>query len=103
MDGYEAGSAELKQAARQMEDTNANLMNQLSQLASAVEGIAGSWKGQAHTAFQTLMGRFAEDAKKLNDSLVQIAEQVSLSSDEYDRQEAEAQQSLSQITNVLGS
>lgn len=102
MEGYSAGSPELKTAAGQMESTNTELMGQLSQLASAVEGIAGSWKGQAHTAFQTLMHRYAEDAKKLNDSLVQIAEQVSLSADEYDKQEAEAQQSLSQITNTLG-
>jgi WXG100 family type VII secretion target len=103
MAGYEAGAPELKQAAKQMEDANANLQGQLSKLASEVEGIAGSWRGDAHTAFQTLMGRFAEDAKKLNDSLVQIAEQVSLSSTEYEQQEAQANQSLSQITNILGS
>ena len=102
MTGYQAGSAELKKAASQMEQANADLMGQLSQLASSVEGIAGQWAGSAHTAFQTLMGRFAEDAKKLNDSLVQIAEQVSLSSDEYVKQEEEASQSLSQITNTLG-
>jgi ESAT-6 family protein len=102
MDGYAAGSAELKQAAKQMEDSNANLMGQLSQLASSVEGIAGNWQGQAHTAFQTLMGRFAEDAKKLNDSLVQISEQISLSADQYVQQEQQAQESLSQITNTLG-
>lgn len=102
MTGYSAGSPELKQAASQMEQANADLMGQLSQLASSVEGIAGQWAGSAHQAFQTLMGRFAEDAKKLNDSLVQIAEQVSMSADEYVKQEEAASQSLSQITNTLG-
>jgi WXG100 family type VII secretion target len=99
---FQTGSTELRQAAKSMEDGNANLMQQLSQLASAVEGVSGAWVGQAHTAFQTLMSRFAEDSKKLNDSLVQIAEQVSGSATDYDVQEQQAQQSLSAITNTLG-
>jgi ESAT-6 family protein len=102
MAGYEAGSAELKQAARQMQDGNGQLQQQLSKLGSEVEGVAGSWAGDAHTAFQVLMGRFHEDATKLNDALVQISEQVGLSATEYESQEAQSQSSISNITNALG-
>ena len=102
MDGFQTGSAELKTAAGQMEQANVDLQGQLSQLASAVEGISGQWHGQAATAFHTLMSRFAEDADKLNKSLNSIAEQVTGSATAYEAQEAQAQQSISQITNTLG-
>jgi len=102
MAGYTAGSPELRQAAQQMTSANDDLQQQLSKLASEVEGIAGSWAGDAHTAFQNLMGRFHEDAAKLNQSLVQISDQVGLTAQEYDQQEAQAHQSLSNITNTLG-
>ena len=102
MAGYEAGAPELKQAAKQMESANSDLQQQLSSLASEVEGIAGSWAGEAHTAFQTLMARFHEDAQKLNQALLQISEQVSATSTQYEQQEAQAQSSLSNITNTLG-
>jgi WXG100 family type VII secretion target len=102
MEGFETGSAELKTAAQQMETANADLQGQLAQLAGSVEGIAGHWRGQAATAFGTLMHRFAEDADKLNKALNSIAEQVAGSATAYEAQEAQAQQSLSQITNTLG-
>jgi WXG100 family type VII secretion target len=102
MDGYTTGSAELKTAASQMMDANGQLQQQLSKLASEVEGVAGSWQGQAATAFQNLMTRFHEDANKLNQALVAISDQVGLSADEYTRQEEQSHQSISNITNALG-
>jgi WXG100 family type VII secretion target len=102
MAGYTTGVPELIQAGKNMEDANANLQSELSQLAGSVEGIAGAWKGSASQAFTTLMGRFQEDAKKLNDSLQNIAEQIAGSADVYQRQEEEAAQSISAITGALG-
>lgn len=102
MAGYTTGAPELQAAAKEMESGNADLMQQLSQLASSVEGVSGAWQGAAATAFHSLMARFSEDAKKLNDSLVQISEQVAGSATAYQAQEEQAQQSLSSITNTLG-
>ncbi|HEV2780701.1 MAG TPA: WXG100 family type VII secretion target [Actinophytocola sp.] len=99
MAGYTAGSHELRQAGREMEDANVQLMERMKALAAAVDSV--QWKGQAHTAFVQLMGAFQSDAQRLNDSLVRIAEEISASATEYDRQEQQAQESLSGITAAL--
>jgi WXG100 family type VII secretion target len=100
MAGYTAGSAELRSAAQEMMDKNQNLMDQLKQLAAAVDAV--QWRGAAATAFQTLMTAFSNDANKLNEALMRIAEEIAASATEYDRQEEAAQQSLSGITQALG-
>lgn len=102
MAGFQTGSAELLQAAKQMEDTNAQLMSNLSTLASEVEQVASGWSGTAHTAFQNLMTKFHDDASNLNNDLQQIAEAVTGNARAYQQQEDEAQQSISAITNALG-
>jgi WXG100 family type VII secretion target len=102
MAGYQAGEPELRAAAKELEEGNTDLMEQLRQLMVAVEGIAGSWKGDAHLAFQALMNRFQEDAKVLNDKLVEISHEVAASADLYVRQEQEAAADLSAITQTLG-
>lgn len=102
MAGYETGSEQLRQAARQMEDANVQLQSHLSALANDVAAVQGAWTGQAASAFQTLMEKFQGDAKQLNDSLQNISEQVVGSAQAYDRQEEEANQSVSAITQALG-
>lgn len=99
MDGFQAGSDQLRQAGKELEDTNVQLMGQLRQLAAAVDAV--DWKGSAQVAFTTLMTNFSADAQKLNDSLVRIAEEIAGSATEYDAQEAAAQQNLSAITASL--
>jgi WXG100 family type VII secretion target len=101
MEGYQTGHPELKSAAEELVNGNSDLMQQLSQLATAVDGVAGQWTGAAHTAFNTLMGKFQADAKTLNDKLLVIAENVSGSADAYQRQEEQASESLSQISTAL--
>lgn len=81
-------------------DKNQNLMDQLKQLAAAVDAV--QWRGAAATAFQTLMTAFSNDARQLNDALVRISEEVAASASEFDRQEEAASQSLSGITQALG-
>jgi WXG100 family type VII secretion target len=102
MAGYTAGTAELVQSGKDMMDTNAALQGELSRLASSVDAISGAWAGGAAQAFTTLMARFQEDAKVLNTSLENIAEQIAGSADVYTRQEEEAAQSLSSIAQALG-
>ena len=48
------------------------------------------------------MARFHDDASKVQEALMAIAEQISSSSDVYARNEEEQQQSMSSITNRLG-
>ncbi len=99
MDGFQAGSDQLRQAGKQLEDGNVQLMNQLRSLAQAVDAV--DWKGSAQVAFTTLMTNFQRDAQTLNDSLVRIAEEIAASATEYDAQEAQAQSNISAITSSL--
>lgn len=98
---FATGAAELQKAAQQMNDTNQQLMSNLSKLAGECENIKGTWKGQASIAFANLMERFQTDAKNLNQSLEQISEAVGANASNYAQQEQEAQQSISQITSTL--
>jgi WXG100 family type VII secretion target len=99
MAGYTAGSHELRQAGQEMMDANQQLMDRLKSLAAAVDSV--QWTGMAHNAFVQLMTAFQSDAQRLNDSLVRISEEIAASATEYDRQEAQAQESLSGITQAL--
>jgi WXG100 family type VII secretion target len=101
MAGFETGSAELMQAAGEMENANQDLQSQLSQLATAVDAVEGAWKGMAATAFQQLMMKFGQDAKSLNEALLAISEQVTGSAQAYQAQEEAANQSVSQIMSTL--
>jgi WXG100 family type VII secretion target len=99
MDGFQAGSDQLRQAGKQLEDGNVQLMNQLRSLAEAVDAV--DWKGQAQVAFTNLMTNFQADAKKLNDSLMRISEEIAASATEYESQDQNAQSSMSAITSSL--
>ena len=101
MAGFQTGSQELQKAGQQMEDTNQQLMSNLSKLAGECEQIRGSWSGLAATAFGNLMDRFQSDAKNLNDSLTQISEAIGANASNYAQQEQEAQESMSKITSAL--
>lgn len=96
---FQAGSTELRQAGKELTDANQALMGQLQQLAAAVDAV--DWKGAAQAAFQQLMGKFAQDAKALNDNLVVISDEITASATAYDAQEQQAQSSLSAITSSL--
>lgn len=98
---FQTGSAEMIAAVRSMQDVNQQLQSNLSNLQGEVEGVIGAWAGTAATAFQTLMGKFQEDAKNLNNDLMQISEAVQGNQQAYAAQEQEQQSSMSQILNGL--
>lgn len=103
MAGYQTGSDELRRVAGQMMDANQNLQSELQQLASAVDAVQGAWQGQAATAFTSMMQRFQQDAKTLNESLVNISEQTTGSAQAYDEQEQAANDSVSAIAQTLNN
>jgi WXG100 family type VII secretion target len=101
MPSYQTGSAELMAAAREMEDGNVDLMEQLRQFNAAVDAVEGAWAGAAHTAFQQLTTKFAADAKTLNDSLLDISEAVTGSATAYQQQEDAATADVNAIAATL--
>jgi WXG100 family type VII secretion target len=102
MAGYQTGTPELQKAAQNMENTNQQLQSNIKQLESILATTQPAWQGQAATAFAHLMQRFQEDATKLNQSLMQIAEQVTGAASSYAQQEENASQQMSRITQALG-
>ncbi|WP_309115133.1 WXG100 family type VII secretion target [Saccharothrix sp.] len=101
MSGYGTGTDELVQAAKDIVSVDESVQGILNQVRSTVDTVSGSWKGAAATAFNTLMTRFDEDARKLQEALRAIAEQMSGSADIYARQEEEQNQSMSSLTSRL--
>ena len=101
MAGFQTGAGELVKAGQQMQDTNDQLQAALKNVMGEVENVAGAWKGQANAAFKSLMDQYAQDAKQLNDNLDKISQAIVGSADAYRRQEEEAAQSVSSITNML--
>jgi WXG100 family type VII secretion target len=100
-DGYQTGAPELMAAAQELEQSNADLMNELKMLAGSIDAVSGQWVGAAKTAFDTLTNSFQRDATTLNNKLNDIAEQVSGSATAYRAQEEQASQALSSINATL--
>jgi WXG100 family type VII secretion target len=93
---------ELDALAKHIADVNDATQGTLRQVGSTVDTLAGTWKGSAATAFGNLMTRFHEDATKVQEALMAIAEQISSSADVYARNEADQEGSMSGIANRLG-
>ncbi|WP_267938703.1 WXG100 family type VII secretion target [Saccharothrix sp. S26] len=102
MAGYETGSQELFDAAKDIVSTNNNVQGVLGQLGNTIDGLSSAWSGGAALAFQKLMERFREDADKLQKALLDIADQMDGSAQTYVQQEEEQAQEMSAITNRLG-
>ncbi|NKE61929.1 WXG100 family type VII secretion target [Lentzea sp. PSKA42] len=92
---------DLDALAKHIANVNDSTQGTLRQVRSSVEGVQSSWQGTAATAFQNLMTRFDEDARKVQEALMSICEQISSSSEVYKQQEAESEQSVSTIANRL--
>ncbi|MGQ0839123.1 WXG100 family type VII secretion target [Actinokineospora sp.] len=92
----------MAKAAVDVDNVNEESQNALKSLGSNLEPLRNNWKGTASMAFATLMDRYYADSAKLHDALAAISQQLKDSNVAYTRQEEEASQSMSTITNVLG-
>ncbi|WP_156757896.1 WXG100 family type VII secretion target [Actinokineospora pegani] len=102
MSGYGITPEEMAKAALDVDKVNEESQAALKTLGSNLDPLRDNWKGQASTAFNTLMVRYNEDAKKLHDALQAISEQLKESNTAYVRQEEESSSSMSTIANALG-
>jgi WXG100 family type VII secretion target len=102
MAGYTASAEELAALAKQIIEVDSQTQGTLRNVASTVDTVRGTWSGAAATAFGQLMDRFRDDAAKLQEALRGISEQIDSSASTYARQEEEATNLSSQISNRLG-
>ncbi|WP_433265741.1 WXG100 family type VII secretion target [Actinosynnema sp. CS-041913] len=102
MTGYATGVPELMRASEDVMNTNESVQAVLNQLRNTIDTVSGAWKGTAADAFNSLMARFNDDAAKLQEALVGIAEQISGTTQTYVQEEEQQAQEMSTIMGRLG-
>jgi len=102
MSGYTATAEELSALAKHIVDVDNDTQGTLRNVRSTVDGLRSAWRGGAAEAFNRLMDRFDEDARRLQEALRGIAEQMDATSVTYVKQEEEATQLSSGIEGRLG-
>jgi WXG100 family type VII secretion target len=98
--GYAEGAHEA--ASKHVREVNAQLQQQLNQLAARLESVQGAWSGSAATAFTALHQRWNADTVKLNQTLESIAGLLDTSGSTYAATEQEGQAGFSKILGALG-
>lgn len=86
-DGYTGTVQDFTDAQQKVTGVNEDVQATIKQVADTVMGLQGAWAGSAATAFQNLMVRFNDDATKLNQALLAIAEQLGAAGGTYQAQE----------------
>lgn len=100
--GFNASPEELDQLNNDIRTTNDDVQGQLNAVRNTVDTLASVWKGGAQQAFATLMERFNEDARKLQEALITIADGISGTSTTMKQNEEEQGQAMNTILGRLG-
>ena len=100
--GYGTTTEEMQRAAAQVAQVNEQVQSQLSALRNQLAPLSGAWRGEASTAFQSLMARWDTDARTLNEALRGIGEAILGSGRAYQQAEDQQRQSMSAIQGALG-
>jgi WXG100 family type VII secretion target len=88
----------MQKAASQIRQTSDEINGELRSLLSLIEPLASQWRGEASTAFHQLIDRWNQDANKLTQALVGIADAMDSSHTNYSTSE---EQNRSQIANIM--
>lgn len=86
-DGYTGTVQDFTDAQQKVTGVNEDVQATIKQVADTVMGLQGAWTGAAATAFQNMMIRFNDDATKLNQALLAIADQLGQAGGTYQQQE----------------
>ena len=102
MSGF-AGDVEIiDKASGQIDEVRGNIEQAVSTLHGEMEPVLAQWKGGASDVFRKLMDAFGENAKKINDKLNELSENVKSSGSDYAQREEEQAQEISKIEGLLG-
>lgn len=92
----------MQQAASHTEDVNNQIQSQLRTLMGRLDALAPAWTGASAASFQQLRMRWNENAEKLNAALVDIAQAIRQSGQQYGASDEAAQSGFNNITGALG-
>ena len=100
--GFTVTPEELDQLVTDIHNVDDSVQSQLSAVRNTVDTVASGWQGAAFTAFQTLINRFDEDARKLQEALRTIADGISGTSSTQKQTEEEQSGAMNTILGRLG-
>lgn len=83
MAGFVTETQQMQTASRHVADVNANITSLLGSLGAEVSTAPAHFRGNAARTFTQLMQRYDADAKRLNEALRGISEQLSAAGQTY--------------------
>ncbi len=98
-DGFGTTTEEMVRAAGQVRAVSDAVNGELARLRSQLGPLQGQGSGSAATAFAQLMAKWDTEARRLNEALGAIGEQLGGTATTYQQQE---DQNRTAITSVLG-
>ena len=98
---YQTDVPTMGDAAQKVDNVNQQIQSRLSQLRSQLQPLAGQWRGQGSSSFQSLMTRWDQDVSNLNQALSTIAQKLRGNQQQYQVAEDTNQGSFRSILNRL--
>ena len=99
---FRTSAEEMAAASKHVLDVNSQLQQQLASLRAQLSTLDATWDGPAKNAFSDLMAQWDQDARKINDNLRGIGEQIGASGTTYSQQDQAVSDSVSTISRTLG-
>lgn len=99
---FRAELSTMQVAAQHVNDVDAQIQSQLSNLLTRLDPLMSTWQGSAATSFHVLKDRWHQDATQLNAALGAIASGLAQAQKAYTSSEEGTQQSFTSITRKLG-
>jgi len=100
--GFGTTVEEMQRAGQHVLAVNDAVQADLATLRSRLMPLAGAWRGEAASAFSSLMARWDAEARSLSEALRAIGEAIQGSGRSYQEQEQLQASSLSAIRQALG-
>ncbi len=91
----------MRASAQGAMDASDQMRATLGRLNGTVEGVAASWRGDAHTAFSGVMARYHSSMTKLQQSLIEISENIKSNGAGYAGASAQHAQAMQQAGGAL--
>ncbi len=97
MAGFTGTVQQFTDAEGKVTEVRAGMDSNLSTLRDRIEATRAGWQGDAQKAFDHVMQRFDEDARKMNQALQRIAELLREAGSKYEKSEQQQQEILGAV------
>jgi WXG100 family type VII secretion target len=98
---FEVDHATLHTAAGDVRNTRSEVDGELRKLRGVIDDLAGAWKGQAASGFQSLMERWNTDSDKLLRAMDGIADLLDKTATTHQANDEQQQQMLDRFHQAL--